>query len=263
MKKSKTSVSFRESVRLTLRGYKVWWRENPGLLLSTLICGVVDALTPYAGIWLLARLIDEIAGGRSPQALTAYALALMVTTAVLSLVGAGLTRWKNVQLACLWHTQNKIFIDKLLSMDFLDVDDGHIQELRSQTWQNTGSGGWGLYKLVYSFDAIIKSVSSMIGAIVLTASLFRLPVLPESGNLTILNHPVFILLIVAVMFGVSFAAPLFSVKAGSYWVKCTDENQLGNRLFGFWLGVLGNDRSRAPDVRIYRQDILSRNNLAR
>lgn len=261
MKKSKSSVSFQELVWLSLRGFKVWWRENPILLLSILISGIVDALTPFAGIWLLARLIDEITGERNPQMLIEYALVLMITTAVLSMLGAGLNRWKNVQLACLWHTQNKVFIDKLLSMDFVDVDDGRVQELRSQIWQNTDSGGWGLYKLVYSFDAIIKSVSSIIGAIMLTSSLFLLPVLPESGKLTILNHPVFILIIVAVMFGVTFAAPLFSVKAGSYWVKYADENQLGNRFFGFWLGSLGNDRSKALDVRIYRQDILSKSNL--
>ena len=53
-----------------------------------------------------------------------------------------------------------------------------------------------------------------------------------------------------------FAAPLLSVKASSYWVKYADENQLGNRLFGFWLGDLGKDCSKALDVRIYRQDIL-------
>lgn len=261
MRKRKSPVSFKETVRFALRGFRVWWRENPRLLLSVLICGVACALTPYVDIWLLARLIDEIASGRDQQMLTAYALALMSLGAVLSLLCAGLTRWKNVQLACLWHTQNKVFIEKLLSMDFSDMDDGHVQELRSRIWQNTDSGGWGLYKLIYSFDAIIRSVMSIISAILLTASLFILPVAAGSGALTILNHPIFILLIIAVMFGVTFAAPLLSVKAGSYWVKYADENQLGNRLFGFWLGNLGNDRSKALDVRIYRQDILSRNNL--
>lgn len=250
-----------KTVQLSLRGFRVWWRENPRLLISVLICGVVSALTPYADIWLLARLIDEIAGGRDPQTPTAYVIALMGTSAILSLLCAGLTRWKNVQLSCLWHTQNKVFIEKLLSMDFADMDDSHVQELRSRIWQNTDSGGWGLYKLIYSFDAIIRSIMSMISAILLTASLFILPVTTNSGELTILNHPVFLLLLIVVMFGVTFAAPLLSVKAGSYWVKYADENQLGNRLFGFWLGNLGNDRSKALDVRIYRQDILSRNNL--
>ncbi len=250
-----------ETMRLALRGFRVWWRENPGLLLSVLICGIADALTPYADIWLLARLIDEIAGRRDPQMLKAYVLVLMSTTAVLSLLCVGLTRWKNVQLACLWHIQNRVFMQKLLSMDFADMDDGHVQELRSRIWQNTDSGGWGLYKLIYSFDAIIRSVMSITGATFLTASLFLLPVTAGSGMLAILNRPVFILFIIAVMFGVTFAAPLLSVKANSYWVKHADENQLGNRLFGFWLGNLGNDHSKAMDVRIYRQDILSRNNL--
>ena len=261
MRKNKSHVPFKETVQFSLRGFRVWWKENPMLLLSVLICGVVSSLTPYVDIWILARLIDEIAGGRDPQTLTAYVMALMGTSAIFSLLCAGLTRWKNVQLACLWHTQNKVFTRKLLSMDFADMDDSHIQELRSRIWQNTDSGGWGLYKLIYSFDAIIRSVMSIISAILLTASLFILPVTTGSGGLTILNHPIFILLITVVMFGVTFAAPLLSVKASSYWVKYADENQLGNRLFGFWLGDLGNDRSKALDVRIYRQDILSRNNL--
>ena len=248
-------------MRLTLRGFKVWWRENPKLLLSVLICGVVSALTPYVDIWLLARLIDEIAGERNPQTLTVYVLALMSMGAVFSLLCAGLTRWKNVQLACLWHIQNKVFTQKLLSMDFADIDDGHVQELRSRIWQNTDSGGWGLYKLIYSFDEIVRSVMSIISAILLTAQLFIVSVPAGSGGMTMLNHPVFIFLMIVIMFGVTFAAPFLSVKAGSYWVKYADENQLGNRLFGFWLGNLGNDRLKALDVRIYRQDILSKSNL--
>ena len=58
MKKSKSQVSFLETVQFALRGFKVWWRENPWLLISVLLCGVVEALTPYVDIWLLARLID-------------------------------------------------------------------------------------------------------------------------------------------------------------------------------------------------------------
>lgn len=259
--KSSKKVSIKETVRLSLRGYKVWWAENPKLLISTMACGVVDALTPYVSIWLLARLINEIAGPRDPQMLKVLGLAVMIATAVLSLFSAGLTRWKNVQWASIWHTQNKVFIEKLLAMDFVDVDNAHTQELRSQIWQNTDSGAWGLYKLLFGFDSIVKSIMSIVGAVVLAVSLFMLPVSASSGKLMILNNPLFILLIIAIMLAITFVAPLFSIKTGSYWVKHADEHKLGNRLFGFWLGTLGNDRARALDVRIYRQDILSRNNL--
>ena len=199
MKKSKSQVSFLETVQFALRGFKVWWRENPWLLISVLLCGVVEALTPYVDIWLLARLIDEIARGHDPQALIIYVMALMGTSAIFSLLCTGLTRWKNVQLTCLWHIQNKVFIEKLLSMDFADMDDSYVQELRSRIWQNTDSGGWGLYKLIDSFDAIIRSVMSIISAILLTASLFILPVTSGNRVLTILNHPIFILIIIAII----------------------------------------------------------------
>lgn len=261
MKKNKSSVSLKETFQLTLRACKIWWRENPKLLLSIMTFGVISALTPYVNIWLMARLVNEIAGKRELNTLTMLAMTLTVTTAVFTLLGEGLNHWKNVQLTSLWHTQNKIFMEKLLAMDFVDVDDTHTQELRSQIWQNTDSGGWGLYKIVYSFERIIKSVMSVIGAIAMTTSLFLLPVSPESGRLTVLNNPIFILLIVAIMFVVTLVSPMFSMKAGSYWVKYADEGKLGNRLFGFWLGSLGGDRTKDLDVRIYRQDILSRNNL--
>ena len=78
----KSHASFRETVRLSLRGFGVWRRETPGLLLS---------------------------------------------------------------------------------LDFADMENGHVQELRSRIWQNTDSGGWGLYKLIYSFEAVIRSVMSMAG----------------------------------------------------------------------------------------------------
>ena len=76
MSKRKSPVSFKNTVHLSLRGLGIWWRENPCLLLSILICGIIEALSPYVDIWLLARLIDEIAGARDQQQLTVYVLAL-------------------------------------------------------------------------------------------------------------------------------------------------------------------------------------------
>lgn len=255
--------SFTGKMQVSFAGMKIWWKENPQIMLSILFSGVMDAGVPYVGIWLLARLIDEIAGERNVDTMKFYALLMMSISAVLGLIAAGLRRWKNAQLASLWHIQNKVFSDKLLTMDFAQVDDSQVQNLRSQIWQNTDSGGWGLYKLVYCFEDFVRSTCSIIGAVVLTTSLFILPVPNDGGKLTLLNNPLFILVIIGVMAVVTFVAPTFSVKADSYWAKCAQENQLGNRLFGFWLGELGENPAKATDVRIYRQDLLSRKYLTK
>ena len=122
MKKNEPQFSFREIIQLTLRGFDVWWQENPKILLSILWSGMIDASTPYLSIWLLARLINEISGNRDSQILSVYVLLLIGFSAGASLVSAVLTRWKNVQLSGLWHVQNKIVMKKLLEMNFADID---------------------------------------------------------------------------------------------------------------------------------------------
>lgn len=259
MSKDKTPIL--ETARLSLCGYKLWWAENPKLLLSTAAHVMIDSLTPYVGIWLLARLINEISGPRDPHTLKTLALAVIISAAMLSLLSAGTERWKNVQWASIWHTQNKIYMSKLLSMDFAQVNDPHVQDIRSQIWQNSNSGAWGLHKLLFCFEAMIRAVMSIGGAVILTVPLFTSLVPASGGNLTMLNSPLFVVLIIAAMLVVTLLVPFFQVKAGSYWVKLSDEHKMGNRLFTFWLGELGSDRSRALDVRIYRQDILSKRKL--
>lgn len=50
-KKSTGEATAWETVRLSLRGYRIWWKENPKLLLSTAAYVLFEALTPYVGIW--------------------------------------------------------------------------------------------------------------------------------------------------------------------------------------------------------------------
>ena len=262
-KAASEQASVRETVRLSLRGCRLWGAENPKLLPATALCAVVDALRPYVGLWLLARLINEIAGARNPQTLQALALAAVLSTAALAVLSAVLTRWKNLQWAGVWYAQNNIFMKKMLGMDFATVSDARTQDMRFQIWQNSNSGAWGLHHLLFSFDGVLRSVLAILGAVALTVPLFTLVVPAQGGALTVLNSPLFVLLIVAVMLAATFVAPMLSVRAGAYWVKFAQEHKMGNRLFAFWLGALTSDRGRALDIRIYRQDKLSRSQLAK
>ena len=112
----------RETIRLTLRGYKIWWRENPQMLIAPALCSIAETVSPYVSVWLLAQLINEIAGQKDRQRMIALTFALLVSAALLTLLGAALDRWKNVQWADMWHVQNRIINRKLLSMDFAGVE---------------------------------------------------------------------------------------------------------------------------------------------
>lgn len=260
--KASKNIQIKEALKLSMRGYGIWWNEYPKMLVSTAVVSIVSALTPYVGIYLSALIINEISESRDRSTLMRLVLTALISAALLSILNASLGRWKNCQHTGWWYKRSKIYTEKLLSLDFNSIDDPHIHDLRSQISQNEQWGGWGITKLLGSFEAIIKAVMTIMGAIALTASLFILQV-PKSGKgLTVLNHPLFIALIAAIMLVVTFISPMLSNKAGSYWAKRSDDARMGNRHFGFY-GFMGYDRSRALDIRIYRQDYLCTNMMER
>ena len=60
-----------------------------------------------------------------------------------------------------WPTWNRIFFEKLLSMDFCDVDDPKSQTLFTQIQQVRQWNGWGLNKL--GFNKPVLGISADVG----------------------------------------------------------------------------------------------------
>jgi ATP-binding cassette subfamily B protein len=257
-KKKSDKVPVKEAAKLTFRGYRIIWDKYPMILISSAVCAVVAALTPYVGIYLSAQIINEIAGERSASALTRLVVAALVSAAALSMLRAGLSRWKNCQHSGQWYKRNKINTDKLLAMDFCAVDDPNTHDLLSQINQNDQWSGWGLGRLLWNFESFISSLFTIAGAAALSISLFSLRVPESAGTIVFLNNPIFIAVIISVMLAVTFISPLLSNKTGVYWAKHSENAKMGNRWFCFF-GFFGSEHSRALDVRMYRQDIICKN----
>ena len=89
----------------------------------------------------------------------------------------------------------------------------------------------------------------------LAISLFVSPVPESAGSFILLNHPLFVCGIILVMLAVTCLSPALSNKAESFYARRADSRNLANRLFGFF-GWLGYQDEYAPDMRMYRQDII-------
>ena len=85
--------SWGESLRLTLRGWRMWWKLRPTLLVSMALSAAVQAVTPYTSIYFSARIIGELSQGRNPQMLAWWVGWLLGVTAGLLLLGGALSRW--------------------------------------------------------------------------------------------------------------------------------------------------------------------------
>ena len=252
MKKT-DQVSIRDTIAIHLRAAKDVNRVAPGNLLAVIIYSVVNALSPYATIWLSAQLINELASARRPDVLGKWVVLIIAVTAAVGLIKAALERWKSVKEDLFYRQYHILYADKFLSMDFADSDKQETRDLFTQIEQSANWGGWGFNYINMYVSWSVEAVAGILGAVALTVSLFTLDVPETAGTLTVLNHPLFIVGILAVLLAVTLIGPVLSNKANSVWGGLAEESRLGNRLFSHFGFYLRADKEKAMDLRMYRQ----------
>ncbi len=250
--KNKKHASWKTTFRMNHRALAIFYRRYPQLVVSRFCSVIWSALTPYLGIYLSALVIDELAGGRNPERLRSLILFTLLSAAIVALGGAFLDKWRGEQNAGIMLKMEHICGEKLLDMDYVDVDSTQTAEYLSAIRQNHNIG-WGVYRVIRNYEEMCSAVFTLLGGISLTVSLFVNRVPESAGTYTVLNHPIFVLLLVGMMLLTTYAAPALTNKAESYWALSARYLQLANRLYGFY-GFRGHQRAIAADVRMYRQD---------
>ena len=254
-KKDEAAAGFRETLQSTLRAYKIWNRYAPNLLTSTALYSIFSALSPYVPVYFSAQILNELAGARDPGRLTTLVLLTLSVTAALALVTALLRRWKEVCSSAQYQRNLFVQLDKMLSMDFQAADAPETHELLSQIRQNTNWYGHGLMLPIWYLEKLIQPIFGILGAAALTVSLFTAQAPASAGGFTTLNNPLITALALLLLLGVTFLAPICQNKSTMFVVKSAELIKGSNRFFLFNYFTM-QDRSRALDARIYRQDRL-------
>ena len=248
-------MTIKEAFLLHKRAAKLLNEKVQGLFLSQMVYSVVSPLIPYVGIWFSAQIINELAGEKRAEVLWSLVTATVFITAFLTLLTNALHHWKMARRATFWPNLRKIYADKMILMDFCVLEDPHTQEQYVKIKENEQFSGWGLRRVIFFFEDGVSALFRIAGAIVLTVSLFTIPVPESAGNLKILGSPFFVLLVILLLLVVTLLAPLCRQKADSYWNKEEEEHKIGDRLFDFF-AFLAFEKTDAADYRIYNQQEL-------
>ena len=137
--------------RLNLRAWGIWWKLCPEVFVSTLLASVVKAVTPYVTIFLSARIIDELSGARRPDQLLRWVVLTLACTAACALLQGVFTRWSNYAKGCAGQLDDQLYMDKMVGLDYADVDRQAVFDLYSQILQNENWAGWGIRKTISYF----------------------------------------------------------------------------------------------------------------
>lgn len=251
----KEKVNMRNAAALQLRGIKELHKVSPKFFPQLTVYSIFSAITPYVTVFFSAQILKELATLRREENLWQWVIAGVLCVGIAAIAKAMLYRRYNSLLNDFYGRKEILFIHKMFSLDFSELDKQENHDLRAQIQQNENWSSWGLMRVEEAYIGAVSSVIGLLSGIALTLSLFTSPVPESAGWLTVLNNPVFILVLAAMMIVVSILAGNLSAKSMRCWSDFAEEATFGNRLFGHF-GFIGQDKERSVDIRMNNQQKL-------
>lgn len=249
------NISLKNALLLHVRAMRELHKVTPGYLLTATGAAFVEALVPYVTVYFSARILEELALYRREEVLKNWVLAGLFWIGIVTILNAVLKQHEETLFDDLWGRKNMLFSEKLFSMDFADIDKQETHDLRAQIQQAENWSGWGLMRAPMYYVKTLKNMIGIVSGVILTIGLFTAKVPDTAGSLVLLNHPIFIFLLFAIMLLINFVAGNLAAKAAAYWGSVGEDATFGNRLFGAF-GFIGRTGARGADIRMYNQQEL-------
>ena len=239
-------------MKIFLRGLKIYMSFPKPILLSRTLSVVVSSAVPFINIWFSARILNELAGNQNrEQLIFLIALTLGLNLAA-GLIRQGLSRWSSYCNASTWRMIYTVFSDKMMKMDFADSENADVQQQCSEILQHHNGMGFGLQRILVSYDSIINGLIRVALSIAFAFTLFTY-MTPEGSPLAFLDSWWAVAVVILLLLGSTLLSPYLNMVGGKIWAQASEDNNRGNRIFGFYFFKLLHGTDRAKDIRIYNQ----------
>ena len=242
-------MRFKKRVENTKRGYRILAKYCPGLIRAKVLHSIAKTIAPFVTIWFSARIINEISNDRNVSRLILYVALTIGINFILSMIKNVMEKKVNDKESGMWNYFSKVFSDKQMEMDFVNLEDPDIRKQKQKAEENLFMFGNGLGQLVWDTSGLVEVFIGIAASIALTVSFFT----SKSGN-AVIDSPVWIagLLLIVILSGIITSK--LKAKEQDVFEEWTDSNVWFNRAFMFYGHELYSDSARAKDVRLYRQD---------
>ena len=251
----KKKMNFSRIVSAHLRGMKELHKVSHQLFPTLILCSVLKGIIPYVTVFFSAQILTELSEACRADILWKWVVASVAVVGVLSALKSITQHRYGALFDDVWGRKEILFCRKSFSMDYADIDNQTIRDKRTQLFQNDNWAGWGFGRIMQITEDVVETVVGIAGGIALTVSLFTAVVPAKGGNLTVLNNPLFVLLLATMLLSICFISGKLSEKVVVLYSSASDKARFGNRVFSAF-GFIGMNKSRAVDIRMYEQETI-------
>ena len=185
-----SKIALTKRVSITMRGFSILKQYCPGLAQGKAAYELINSIQPFISVWFTAQIVNEISSQRRFNTILLFILGAVLLNFICSLLKNILNHVCNEKEAQMWNWFEKIFSDKQMSLDFVDLENAAIQHQRQEAQENLYMFGNGLAQLFWGISALVRTLVYIVLSLAMTISLF----LSSSGN-RFIDHPIWILII--------------------------------------------------------------------
>lgn len=251
-------LSLRQRIAITRRGFGILKMYCPGLARGKAVSALISSLHPFATIWFSAQIINELSYGQRLRFLILYVSAVVLINFTAFLLKGVIDKVCSEKEFQMWGFFGKLFSDKQMSMDYVDLENAGIQHQKKKAEEDLFMFGNGLGQLVWGTSGLVEAFVNITASSIMVISLFT-----RKAGQGAIDSPVWIIvLLLSIVFGGICNSRAF-VKESKVFEEWSRKNVWFNRVFMFYGWNLYSSPERAKDLRIYEQNQVADGVLSR
>lgn len=147
-------------------GFSILKQYCPGLAQGKAAYELINSIQPFISVWFTAQIVNEISSQRRFNTILLFILGAVLLNFICSLLKNILNHVCNEKEAQMWNWFEKIFSDKQMSLDFVDLENAAIQHQRQEdkktstcsvtVWHSSFGGYPHLYEHSYISYSLLQ-----------------------------------------------------------------------------------------------------------
>ena len=245
-------MTITKRISVTMRGFSILKQYCPGLVQGKAMYELINSIQPFVSIWFTAQIVNEISSQRRLKTILLYVLGAVLINFICALLKSIINHVCNEKESQMWSWFGKVFSDKQISLDFVDLENAAIQHQRQEAEENLYMFGNGLAQLFWGISALVRTLVYIVISLVMTVSLF----ISTSGN-RFIDHPIWIGIILVWIAVGGLSKSKATISENDVFMEYCKNTVWFNRVFMFFGKELYMNPKKAKDVRIYSQNTVA------
>lgn len=234
--------TLREDWLLIKRAIGIWNQIMPGFWFWQSICTLLETFSPYFGLYMSARMVNELAGDCDWRKLLILATITVGGGFLISVVTRVIQSKRTLKDYLIWQQHEAYMVDVQNNMQYEHLENPEVILMRSKIFAAFNATGGGLPNIRWAVQGMLSSVLNIIFSVSLTVSMFFMAAEGEfTGIFAFINSPVSAVIIIALIIVNTILSIKMSNDATVKQHEALSELAQSNTRLGVYNDIWGSD----------------------